>query len=333
LKKNQSPDGSWPSAKHAMTGMSLLAFLAHGETPASEEFGATVEKAIRWLISNQEKGGGFPRSYQHAICTYALCEAYALTKVPMIKESAEKAVDVLIKGQNETGGFDYPLNHQPADEARDDTSVMGWCAQALKAAKMAGVEHPDLDNAIKLAIKGFKKNSAPTGGFGYTGPGGGGLTGVGVLCMQLLGAAREAECRNGLAVLEPATFNWGPAGTFNKNYYWYYITQAKFHAGGDTWKRWNNLFAPVLVKHQTILKGAGDGGKDIGFWDMTEDISGHTGGNGNIMNTALCALQLQVYYRYLPTYKAKAVEVQEEAPATVADPGAIKVDITIPGQG
>ncbi|UQT43167.1 hypothetical protein M5E88_10450 [Akkermansia muciniphila] len=43
LKKQQNKDGSWGGAPHnykcAMTGMALLSYLAHCETPLSEEFG------------------------------------------------------------------------------------------------------------------------------------------------------------------------------------------------------------------------------------------------------------------------------------------------------
>lgn len=45
LKKQQNKDGSWGGAPHnykcAMTGLALLSYLAHCETPLSEEFGKT----------------------------------------------------------------------------------------------------------------------------------------------------------------------------------------------------------------------------------------------------------------------------------------------------
>lgn len=322
LKKNQNPDGSWDKCKPAMTALALLTYLAHGETPESEEFGVTVEKAIKFLVNSQGGDGHFAgrdgHDYTHPIATYALCETFALTKIPMVKEAAEKALKIIIAGQHPSGGWDY--NCKQTD--RDDTSYMGWCAQALKAAKLAGLHADGLDAASKKAIDGFKKNyggSDGYGGFGYTGPSTKhGLTGAGVLCMQLLGAANSDEVRGGLRTLEQATFNWDEKGVFNKNYYWYYITQAKFHHGGDTWNAWNKMFSPVLVKNQTVIANAIEdvNGKlvDIGFWDMTQELSGHT--DGVVMNTCLAALQLQVYYRYLPTFKTPEVLAEEDQQLT-----------------
>jgi hypothetical protein len=299
LKKEQKADGSWNTPPVAMTSWALLCYLAHGETPASEEFGPTVEKAIRYLAN---MSGKWPGSYQWPIATYALCEAYGMTKVPMLKDAALKGVEGVIRGQGKNGGWAYGVPNP--DEGRD-TSVMGWCAQALKAAKLAGIEHPDLEKTIKLSIEGFKQNAAPSGGFGYRGPGGGGLTATGVLCMQLLGAAKEAETRNGLAVMETWTCKWDEAGGGDPLYYWYYATQAKFHAGGDIWNNWNKQFSMELVKNQIVLKGAGADGKDIGYWECAQsggkEAKGHS--TGLVYNTTLCCLMLEVYYRYLPTYK------------------------------
>lgn len=322
LKKHQREDGSWPiqpaavtpavadgdrkAFPEAMTGLGLLTFLAHGETPSSPEFGTTVEKAIRYLMARQKANGYWLTSYTHAIATYAMCEAYALTKVPMIRGSAERGLAVIVAGQNVTGGWNYPI--RPCD--RDDTSVMGWCVQALKAGKMAGLEVEGLDRAMDLAVKGFQKQAAPEGGFTYATtskdegpPRPTGLTGVGVLCMQFLGASKLPETKKGLMFLENRyPFEWNDSVRWRNIYYWYYITQAKFHTGGKTWKAWNESFASQLIEHQIVQKGEGDDGKDIGYWISSD-------AKGAVMDTTLCALQLQVYYRYLPTYKTpKAVQ-------------------------
>jgi len=317
LKKEQKSDGSWDSPAPAMTGLALLCYLAHGETPASDEFGPTVERAIKYLIESQDAGGRFKGSdgheYSLPIAAYALSEAYGMTKVPMIKAAAEKAIEIIIRGQHASGGWNYKCG----PEDRDDTSYMGWCAQALKAASMAGLENEGLKPAMRKAIDGFKKNSAPSGGFGYTGPGGGGLTGVGVLCMQLLGAAKEPEVRMGLTAMDPWIEQFEGAVPGGASiYYWYYATQAKFHAGGDTWNNWNKQFSKELVKQQIVIKGGGVDGKDIGYWDPPKGINSHS--TGLVFNTTLCCLQLEVYYRYLPTYKPPEEIQPEAAPAAAS---------------
>ncbi len=394
LKKNQQADGSWQRQKISMTGLGILTFLAHGEKPGeSAEFGETVQKALEFLIKNQRADGKFNgmdgNEYAHPIATYALCEAYGMTLNPNVKAAAEKALVPIIKGQHPTGGWTYKLapgvesgdTHGMKGKYRDDTSFMGWCAQALKAAKLAKLHADGLEKAIKLAVKGFKANAHPSGGFGYTGPGTGGLTSVGCLCMQLLGASNEGEVKRALDVIgswAPTFSQYAPIGEaikqvkpdelvkldkagkplLDKNgkeekrtaievakkkiapqvpeeerkffsasaqYYFYYATQCKFHEGGKHWDNWNKAMKPRYVKAQLIQEKAikDDKGvdRDIGWW---ENADTHT--DRPVMDTCLAALQLMVYYRYLPTTSKEAVQVEEEIVATSTDTDDIKVD-------
>jgi hypothetical protein len=344
LKKNQSSDGSWPSTKPAMTGFALLAFLAHGETPTSEEFGYTVERAIQYLISSQQADGHFAgrdgHDYSHPIATYALCEAYGLTKVPQIKEAAQKALECIIKGQHASGGFNYNLENS---SDRDDTSYMAWCAQAMKAGYIAYVmdDPARLQAAMHKAIAGFRKNykggggdGYSAGGFGYDGPAISGLTGAGTLCMQLLGAAKEKEVKSSIETMKNWTFEWNAATHGGTIYYAYYSTQAKFHEGGDQWSAWNKQFSPALVKNQTVIPKAIEDAKgktvDIGYWDS--DASGHAdGGEGKrVMTTCLCTLMLEVYYRYLPTFQTPQQEIAVDGGAPGANnkkANEVKIDV------
>jgi hypothetical protein len=329
LKKNQAADGSWRANKTAMTGMALLCFLAHGEKPGeSREFGETVQKAIEFLISVQPADGKFPGSYHHPIATYALCEAYGMTQNPNVKVAAEKGIYVIINGQHPSGGWNYGM----VQDDRDDTSVMGWAAQALKAAKMANVcsDVAGLDKACKLSVRGFQKNANPSGGFGYTSPAAGGLSGVGTLCMQFHGAGNKPEVVNTLALMDAWKCSWAnplPAGS--SQYYFYYATQAKFHAGGARWKSWNAEMKPEYLKAQIIIPkdqsgylDADGNPQEIGNW-VNNDA--HT--DRPVMDTCLAALQLMVYYRYLPTTSADAVKVDEEVIKAVStDTGDIKVN-------
>ncbi len=368
LKKTQNKDGSWPKAKVAMTGLAILTFLAHGEKPGeSEEFGPTVQAALEHLLSVQNKTTGrIPGNYEHPIATYALCEAYGMTLNPNVKTAAEKSLVHIIKGQHPTGGWTYNMDPNPdkgSGKYRDDTSYMGWCAQALKAAHLARLKVDGLDKAIKLAIKGFKANAHPEGGFGYCEPGRGGLTSVGTLCMQLLGASNEPEVKKSLemigtwkplyssrtAITEELNKGRGVAANadalkaakakvaatlspeermfYNASaqYYYYYATQCKFHEGGKQWENWNAVMKPSYIKAQEIERNAIKDTKgidrDIGWWTNVDHHSDRP-----VMDTCLAALQLMVYYRYLPTTSKEAVQVEEELSATSVDTEDIKVD-------
>lgn len=55
-----------------MTGMALLSYLAHCETPLSEEFGETVLKGISFLVDQGMKipfSPWFPRGTKSAMTT------------------------------------------------------------------------------------------------------------------------------------------------------------------------------------------------------------------------------------------------------------------------
>jgi hypothetical protein len=192
---------------------------------------------------------------------------------------------------------------------------MGWCIQALKAAQIAGLGNQGLDESCRKAVAGIKRNfkgGYELGGFGYTSPGAGGLTGVGVLCLQLLGAAKSDEVTGGLAYLDGAQYQTydldNPAPGSAAMYYWYYVTQAKFHAGGKAWNKWNRMFShELVVKQHKILKeqsGYVDHKgipRETGFWDQ---YKGH-GSDNPVFATLMCVLQLEVYYKCLPTFNMK----------------------------
>ena len=148
LKAHQNTDGSWGTAnKVANTGFAILTYLAHGEYPGSpspykRDFGPTVQMALDYLIGCIHTGadnvphftGTDGNEYSFLIATYALCEAYGMTKNPNCKEAAEQCLYRIVENQSSTGGWDYKLNK---NSTRDDLSFAGWAIQALKAGKMA----------------------------------------------------------------------------------------------------------------------------------------------------------------------------------------------------
>ncbi|NOY75636.1 MAG: terpene cyclase/mutase family protein [Kiritimatiellaeota bacterium] len=336
LKEHQNEDGSWgenEKSSSALTGLALLAFLAHGETPTSTEYGQTVLKAIKKLVeflgpqANDVQGG-----YRHGIVMYALAESYAVTKIPMLEDVLNKGMTKLIKGQNSLGSFNYRYDNKPFEPSggrpRSDLSVAGWNYQALKAAFAAGCTSPGLEEAIDKAINvGLKRThfNRKAKRFAYTiGKNGEATAGslcmqaAGTLCLQLLGEGRSFQAKSGLANLETPNafwFNWqgGPPTSKKKTvpkwalYQWYYQTQCFFqgYSGrGATWRKWNKMFTKELVKRQ----------KRDGRWESPSfefPPAKKTDGEGTrfkgidqpVWATSLCCLMMEVYYRYLPTFK------------------------------
>ena len=345
LKKTQEPNGSWKPSPISNTGLAILAFLAHGETPSSKEFGPTVMKAMQFLIDSVSKKkdkagnqvvtfkGADGNEYATLIATYALCEAYGMTRNPNTKIVAMQTLQRIVDGQGPTGGWDYGINPK---STRDDVSFGGWALQALKAGKMAGMHPNGLDKCIKKAIKCLKTRNFKGGGFNYT-PGGGptGLTATGCLAMQLLGFMNEPEVKSALDFMREWTPSFkarekgmpkeaaaklpGPGG--NPQYYCYYASQCKYQAGmcqGATpanvksWQDWNlamkALYPRTIKTLQETIPGPDGKPRKIGLWDCGEDGTCKSG--GATMTTCLCALQLMVYYRYLPTTQTKAAKAE-----------------------
>ena len=233
LKMRQGSNGLW-NDQIGDTALALLCYLAHGELPGqSEEFGPTVEKAIRAMIDNQIKtedeakkdhsdaprtGGhhawrrgevGYFRNrdvcnYAQLVAVYALAEAYAMTRIPDLKPVVERAVKPIIDGQNANGGWYYNLDPKCAVT---DTSFASWAVQALKAAKLAHVGDQKLKGqivtALKKASKGIKTCLNKDSSFGYLDKmpeknSYQGLTAPCVLILQMLDEGDTDLCRKSL---------------------------------------------------------------------------------------------------------------------------------------
>lgn len=383
LKATQSPDGSWGTKpefglkkgmdKAAGAGFAILTYLAHGETPASKEFGPTVQKALDYLINSvyvvKDKNGKLVKDpngntpyirmsgaggseYGFLIGTYALCEAYGMTKNPNAREAAEKTLGRIISGQTATGGWNYNMARVTKD-GPDDISFGGWAMQAIKAGKMAGIHLPGMEECIKKAVNCLKKrNYSEKAGFVYRATtnhkgGTGGLAGVGCLAMQLLGYAKEKEVANALNVMrdwQPSldkVYSYAPGKPENAQYYCYYAAQCKYQAGMckdatpanfTLWKKWNAEMKALYTKAViTVTDKSGQpvtvkdpAGKDrpIGRWENKDHY------NYDVMGTCLAALQLMVYYRYLPTTQLKATEVEADVETLSKDKGG-EISVTI----
>jgi hypothetical protein len=307
LQREQQADGSWKGsaeiATPALTALATLAYLGHGETPASAGYGTNVQKAIQWLLKNQEEDGRFKgrdaRDYTQPMAALALAEAYGLTLDPEVGKAAEKAAARIVKGQHPGGGFSYNLDKA----ARDDTSYMNWCAQALVAARMASLEVPGLERAIDKASFALRQNADPGGGFGESGPGRTSVSAAGVAGLQFLGTAHVTEAQKTLELLSTNTFSQiieeAPLapGASRFESAWN-LTQARFQAGEESFRAWNKAMAGKLAGSQVRQRTMMTGWLDQGRWERRGDPR-----EAVIQDTCYGALMLEVYYRYLPVGK------------------------------
>jgi hypothetical protein len=330
LQSQQQTDGTWSDGhwKAGFTGLALLCFLGHGETPGhSQEFSIVVTNAINAIVAEGsahqgclsfDNGFGFgDAAYGHAICTYALCEAYTMTKDQRLEPIVRQAIGIIVKGQRSDGGWAYSYDtsrdnsKDKKDPIKSDTSVSGWQIQALKAAHLTGlpgmeqIVHPALVNAMN----NFNRVMDPKdGSYGYRkaddsmdhGKQRHNLTSVGVLSKLFFYGRVDRDTRAGLKSIMSGELSY--SGPECNLYAWYYNTQACFQAQGSAWEWWNSRFQEGLIAAQgSDGSWPPCGGMDIGGWGQAAD------GEGPIYRTTLCCLMLEVFYRYLPTTQEDAL--------------------------
>ncbi len=335
LAAHQAPDGSWDAdgfeaecgsigsnicggagfSEHdvGVTGLALLAFLGAGSWSGQGEYADVIRRGLAWLGNRQDPDSGLigePTSreylYDHAIATLAICEDYVFSHSPRMKRVARRAVDAILACRNPYGGWRYD---SPA-AGENDTSVTGWMAFALAAARDAGLEVDGDALAGTLSWLDEVTDSA-TGRVGYDSPqsssariqgvndhfpreGAEAMTAVGLLCRIFLGQRPDrdpilGEHANLLlrALPRRVTDESGP-----DLYYWYYGTFAMFQMGAHRstyWKRWEEALTPAL------LGGQRKDGDTRGSWDP-DGPWGRIG--GRVYSTALATMCLEVHYRY-----------------------------------
>jgi hypothetical protein len=278
-----------------VTALSVMAFLAAGHTPGQGKYGETVRKAIDFIVSKAPENGYWgkvdgSRMYGQGIITLALSEAAGVEPDPQrrkkLRETVDRSIKLIMKAQQVpkepkfAGGWRYEPNSRDAD-----LSLSGWSALALRASQNIGLAVPK--EAVDEAVKFVKHCNVKGKGFSYR-PGGDNLnasmTGVGVLNLYLLDSAENPMLPEAAEYLQKNLVN---TKTGHMYYAFYYVTQASFQAGGETWETvWKNT-------HEQLLKLQ----REDGGWPD------HSGEPGRVYATAMSVLSLSVPYRLLPIYQ------------------------------
>ena len=306
--------GSASEAKIGATAMALLPLLGAGHTHVSGEHKEAVKKGFEFLkragerrnkkmISYSEPEGEL---YSHGLAAIALCECYGMTYDKELEPYAQGAINFTIYAQDPRGGG---WRYKP--QQRGDTSAVGWQLMALKSAKISHLETKP--KTFRLATAFLDSVSDSRGSdYGYaTKPGSRSsptLQSIGLLCRMYLGWNQD---RPGLVDGMDRIAEVGPDTTYGINmYYNYYATQAmsQMYKGKPQWKNWNLKMRDFLVSTQ------GREGDARGSWHFATSNPDKQKANnwskrgGRLYDTAMCAMTLEVYYRFLPIYDSKATD-------------------------
>ncbi|OGV66631.1 MAG: hypothetical protein A3K19_03870 [Lentisphaerae bacterium RIFOXYB12_FULL_65_16] len=342
LQEHQNPDGSWSeSAPAAMTGLGLLAFLAHGDVPLaaadSGRFGVTLVKAMQYLVNRVMEDTGpagvaLSRPGVNGIVTVALSEAYGVMRIPYLKPAAERGLQRIIAGQQANGGF----SHEYGGGGDWDLAVSGWQVQALVAGRNAGLDVPGLDASLQKARDFLKKDGfrmkpdRRRGCFLLTpkGPATLPVQSIGTLALHLAGEGRSSQARAGAALLtrsmDRLMADTGADDPYASPFYgWYCETWALRFNGFAAWRKWSAEFYPFLRGLQQA-----DGG-----W-MPPVATGPAHEYDPYFATALACLSLQAGEAHcMAALKISATVAAKEGAVSVLDDDLAGLEIEIDPDG
>jgi len=311
LKKVQNKEtGGWDAqnfegrrgVSRGVSGLALLAFLGFGCTDKRPlEFASTVKKAMKYLVDVQETTGGEDakskrgwfgeQMYTQGICTMALAEAYAMMGRRDCERAAQMGLEYILRKQPAHGAFSYggPGN---------DVSVTGFQIQAIKAAYVAGLRVPK--EARQKTERFLRICMAKNYGTPYRiDPMSEvqkahklSMTAASLTGRLFMGHKRGApDCVGQAEYIIAGDKHLQVAKQASNYYVLYYMSLSMFNMGGKYWKGWNNAFNAPLRARQV------EAGPDMGSWPGG-------GAGGRVFSTAMACLALEVYFRFLPTYKS-----------------------------
>lgn len=330
LAKHQEPDGRFPSvdaAQPAVTSLAIMAFLSRGHMPESGRYGASLAKAIDFVLSTQRSRGYFsllpvnpPAAhlmpgqtvhYNHAIAGLMLGEVYGMTtgeRSHRIETALNKALVYHREVQSwekavpsDHGGWRY--GYPEGKSASSDMSVTGWALMFLRSARNAEFNVPKVyfDEGLAYVERCYEPDAKQheKGVFRYRPMASAGPdetpslslanTSSAMLTLILGGRPDQPGVVAGVRWLRSRAY---PA-PWQAGYYYlstYYSSQAIAQVGGETW---NELF-PQISRHLLSEQDAD------GSWAKAVDNERKFGAS---YATSLAILALTPAYQLLPIYQ------------------------------
>jgi len=272
----------------AVSGLAGLAFMCGGSAPGDGPYAKNVELSVDFLMRNTAETGfiavtpnGRDNMYGHGFATLFLSQAYGMSMRDDVGDKLRKAVDLIVRTQNDEGGWRY----QPR-KADADLSITICQIMALRGARDAGLHVPD--ETRNRCIEYVKRSQNPDGGFRYmirsgrsTFP----LTAAGVVSLYSAGIYDGEPIEKGLDMIMKELPSGGASISGSYFFYGhYYAAQAMWYSGSDYWDTWYPAIRDLLLKTQN-----GDGS-----WNDP-----HVGPE---FGTAMACIILQMPNNYLPIF-------------------------------
>ncbi len=238
-----------------------LSFLSAGHRLGVGTAGKLLERIAKRIVSFAQPSGfindpltqSHGPMYEHAFATLFLAELHGTNKTISLGEKIESAINVIIRSQNDRGGWRYDPNPSDADLSVTVSQIM-----ALRAAKNSGFFVPE--ESVMKAIQFVRLLQNPDGGFAYK-PGGGpskfALTAAAVVAIYNSGINSginsESTLDQAFQFLDASLTNNQIADASYFFYAHYYSSQAYWHRGNESWIRWysrlKNLVTPMQMNN------------------------------------------------------------------------------------
>jgi hypothetical protein len=283
-----------------------MAFMAGGHLPGRGQYGDVVERGLDFVLSCVQEDGYITyagsRMYSHAFATLFLAEIYGMTHRADVAFKLQRAVDFIVKSQNDEGGWRYvPLARE------SDMSIVVCQVIALRAARNIGLRVPKstIDRAARYVVDSAVTEDRPRG---FTHPAyrneigtfhyqrdsfsrtSFALTAAGVTALHGLGIYSNELIRKGIEYLnaEHARFNlaYARSGHYFFWYGHYYGVQAMYTQGGKDWRDYFTNLRRTLLDVQ----------RPDGSWPNDD-------GPGPVYGTATAVLILEIPYGLLPIFQ------------------------------
>jgi hypothetical protein len=298
--------GLWPREQRiGVTALALLALQADGNTLREGPHKEAVARGLGFLRDQQDPESGLIGDqlghafmYDHALATLALVDAYGAAQSPLVKRTAQSALNYVAKARNPYGAWRYDV--PPIGD--NDTSITFWCALALHTGQRAGlkIDTSAFDGTLAWLDQVTDPNTGRTGydTIGSTSSRIAGInerfpadhyeamTGAAIALRALLRPAdtKLASLARPRELLERALPTVEQLDTMA----FHHCTLAAFLLGGRTWERWSNALLDALTAHQAIQKD--------GRLPASNDVWGRI--HGAVGTTALAVLALHVPARF-----------------------------------